>query len=349
MISRDHMLKFFQVAGAASGDNELKYDLQPRESATKTSEDAKLAVDTKVEPQSPKNKGKGKAGGQSPKNAGKAKGKGGQQAHLPQSMAFPMPPIDVPRSFMSSFCPLWGPMTMELKDFPPKQTAKTLLNFVNSRLWGAIDFVYVPQSESGSGNAGHAFLNFRSLTHVAQFAAIAHHEGMGSLVNADVYALDKKLEEIRKQIADGPDQGYKPKERAWHPKLVDFQGYHRPIPSGGDLSAAAPPFLSVTQQVASNRELLKHQVEFYFSADNMVKDVYLRSQQDEQGWIPIALIASFPKVRQFLPSVPDIVMIMGASDTVEVDGKAFKLRSKDHELRKKLSSKPSAESTAQPN
>jgi len=29
---------------------------------------------------------------------------------------------------------------------------------------------------------------------------------------------------------------------------------------------------------------------------NLVRDEYLRSNMDEQGWVPISLIASFPRV-----------------------------------------------------
>merc|ERR1719221_1351582 len=65
---------------------------------------------------------------------------------------------------------------MELKNLPPKHTLKSLLNFINARCWGAVDFVYIPQAENGSGNAGHAFLNFRSLAYVSQFALVVHHE-----------------------------------------------------------------------------------------------------------------------------------------------------------------------------
>ncbi|PWA96796.1 RNA-binding protein Lupus La [Artemisia annua] len=35
------------------------------------------------------------------------------------------------------------------------------------------------------------------------------------------------------------------------------------------------------------------QIEYYFSDDNLVKDNFLRSHMDEEGWVPVTLIAGF--------------------------------------------------------
>jgi la-related protein 1 len=32
------------------------------------------------------------------------------------------------------------------------------------------------------------------------------------------------------------------------------------------------------------------------SDDNLCKDTYLRQRMDDQGWVPLSLIAGFPKV-----------------------------------------------------
>ncbi|KAI8991344.1 hypothetical protein BDF20DRAFT_909135 [Mycotypha africana] len=48
-------------------------------------------------------------------------------------------------------------------------------------------------------------------------------------------------------------------------------------------------------------EILKsyicQQIEYYFSIDNLCKDVYLRSQMDSEGYVPLNLIAGFNRVR----------------------------------------------------
>ncbi|KAI9153662.1 hypothetical protein LWI28_014693 [Acer negundo] len=41
--------------------------------------------------------------------------------------------------------------------------------------------------------------------------------------------------------------------------------------------------------------LLINQIDYYFSDANLIKDEYLKSNLDEQGWVPIALIAGFPR------------------------------------------------------
>merc|ERR1719409_2119820 len=53
-------------------------------------------------------------------------------------------------------------------------------------------------------------------------------------------------------------------------------------------------------------ELLRRQVEFYFSVENLCKDIYLRSHMDEKGWTPLELIASFPKVQRLGASAAGI-------------------------------------------
>ncbi|CAK9156963.1 unnamed protein product [Ilex paraguariensis] len=39
-----------------------------------------------------------------------------------------------------------------------------------------------------------------------------------------------------------------------------------------------------------------NQIEYYFSSDNLIKDTFLRENMDDQGWVPIKLIAGFKKV-----------------------------------------------------
>ncbi|KAG4389128.1 hypothetical protein GLYMA_06G022100v4 [Glycine max] len=59
---------------------------------------------------------------------------------------------------------------------------------------------------------------------------------------------------------------------------------------------APPPamFYPVAETPLTNT--IANQIDYYFSDANLVKDEYLRSNMDEQGWVPISLIASFPRV-----------------------------------------------------
>lgn len=222
-------------------------------------------------------------------------------------------------------------MTMQLCGIAPKQSRASLLNFTNKFFPGAIDFLYVPRAADGTGNAGHAFLNFRSLPHLQHFIAFSpgYNRRVGTIVVANVLELDQALNDFRKSVQDGTNTT----DSNWHPVLIDFQGSHRALPNGKGLSANAPTFNSVAVSVDQNRAALKTQVEFYFSEDNLIKDVFLRSRMDKDGWASIELIASFPQVKKFLPSVQDILDLLVTSESVEVDEKGSRMRAKDEKLR----------------
>merc|ERR1719160_1088793 len=50
----------------------------------------------------------------------------------------------------------------------------------------------------------------------------------------------------------------------------------------------------------TSRNLVQRQVEYYFSAENLQKDMYLRQQMNEQGWVNIHIIAGFNRLRKLL-------------------------------------------------
>lgn len=67
-------------------------------------------------------------------------------------------------------------------------------------------------------------------------------------------------------------------------------GHHHPSPT--------PP---LQQQYCDLAAQLRHQIEFYFSASNLSRDDFLRSllnSRDHPGAVPVATIASFPRVRE---------------------------------------------------
>ncbi|RWW07611.1 hypothetical protein BHE74_00037627 [Ensete ventricosum] len=59
---------------------------------------------------------------------------------------------------------------------------------------------------------------------------------------------------------------------------------------------ALPPAVFIPTIDPQRASLLK-QIDYYFSSDNLCKDVFLRQKMDEQGWVPISLIAGFNRVR----------------------------------------------------
>lgn len=68
------------------------------------------------------------------------------------------------------------------------------------------------------------------------------------------------------------------------------------------------------------------QLEFYMSPDNLAKDVFLRQNMDDQGWINISLIASFNRLKQLTTDVNLVRSMMELSYMLEVNQQHNKVR-----------------------
>ncbi|XP_054793081.1 la-related protein 1B-like, partial [Prosopis cineraria] len=79
-----------------------------------------------------------------------------------------------------------------------------------------------------------------------------------------------------------------------------------------------PPICVQAPNPADLYDKIVDQVDFYFSFNNLVKDIYLRKQMDDQGWVPIGIIASFPKVKQLTGNVQIIADALKASSVIEI-------------------------------
>ncbi|KAK9946896.1 hypothetical protein M0R45_012336 [Rubus argutus] len=64
--------------------------------------------------------------------------------------------------------------------------------------------------------------------------------------------------------------------------------------------------------------LIVNQIDYYFSDTNLIRDEFLRSNMDAQGWVPISLIANFPRVKNLTTNVQLILDSLRASSNVEV-------------------------------
>eukprot|EP00268_Persea_americana_P034084 TRINITY_DN3370_c1_g2_i2.p1 TRINITY_DN3370_c1_g2~~TRINITY_DN3370_c1_g2_i2.p1 ORF type:complete len:554 (-),score=111.63 TRINITY_DN3370_c1_g2_i2:1733-3394(-) len=89
---------------------------------------------------------------------------------------------------------------------------------------------------------------------------------------------------------------------------------------------AAPPGVFMSAPDAGLRTMLVKQIDYYFSSENLCKDVFLRQNMDEQGWVPISLIASFNRVKQLTVYFPAIVEAVRSSTVVEVQGDKIRKR-----------------------
>ncbi|KAK4375691.1 hypothetical protein RND71_006368 [Anisodus tanguticus] len=110
-----------------------------------------------------------------------------------------------------------------------------------------------------------------------------------------------------------------------------------PPPPPVSVRVPYPPFL-VPHPVSSGastppspalplRESIMKQIEYYFSDQNLQNDQYLLSLMDDQGWVPISIIADFKRVKRMSTDTAFIIDALQASSTVEVKGD--KLRRRD--------------------
>ncbi|XP_013889639.1 la ribonucleoprotein 4Aa isoform X2 [Austrofundulus limnaeus] len=82
------------------------------------------------------------------------------------------------------------------------------------------------------------------------------------------------------------------------------------------------------QQVSSEnlRESLKKELEFYFSRENLSKDLYLMSQMDSDQFVPIWTIASMEGIKVLTTDMDLILDVLRSSPMVQVDEKGEKVR-----------------------
>merc|ERR1719187_2618785 len=66
------------------------------------------------------------------------------------------------------------------------------------------------------------------------------------------------------------------------------------------------------------KNYVKHQIEYYFSIDNLQRDFFLRRKMTPEGYLPISLIASFNRVQALTQDITFIVNSIENSDIVEV-------------------------------
>merc|ERR1712129_613639 len=97
----------------------------------------------------------------------------------------------------------------------------------------------------------------------------------------------------------------------------------------------------------AQRVQLKGQLEFYFSTENLCKDLFLRQQMDDDGWVSLQLISTFNRVKTHKATVEELSEILAESSVLEVNSETRQVRLKETELREKWA-KSSAGDAASP-
>ncbi|KAI4912867.1 hypothetical protein J4E90_006275 [Alternaria incomplexa] len=63
--------------------------------------------------------------------------------------------------------------------------------------------------------------------------------------------------------------------------------------------------------------MITTQVEYYFSVDNLIKDLYLRRHMDSQGFVALEFIAGFNRIKSLSPDIDMIRLVCQQSATIE--------------------------------
>lgn len=83
-------------------------------------------------------------------------------------------------------------------------------------------------------------------------------------------------------------------------------------------------FFPAAESSLSN--VIVNQIDYYFSDINLANDEFLKSNMDEEGWVPITLIANFPRVKNLTSNIQLILDSMRNSNVVDVQGDKLRRR-----------------------
>ncbi|GFR40100.1 hypothetical protein Agub_g652 [Astrephomene gubernaculifera] len=110
----------------------------------------------------------------------------------------------------------------------------------------------------------------------------------------------------------------------------NYPGYY----AGGMFFPAAPFNGSGNTDKAQTKQMVteavRKQIDYYFSVENLCKDIFLRSKMDDNGWIPLAVVANFNRVRILTLDWTLIVDAIADSPIVEVSSDSTMLRAREN-------------------
>ncbi|XP_061386821.1 la-related protein 1, partial [Musca vetustissima] len=122
----------------------------------------------------------------------------------------------------------------------------------------------------------------------------------------------------RHLLANGEYANYLPADAAGADPSFVLMGthYYGPMPAA-----------YIEMDAQSVKEAIKKQVEYYFSEENLTGDFFLRRKMDDEGCIPVTLIASFHRVLALTTDVALIITAIKESDKIELL-EGYKVRTK---------------------
>lgn len=101
-----------------------------------------------------------------------------------------------------------------------------------------------------------------------------------------------------------------------------FPAMHQQVYAAYDMQMppmAGAPFQAPQYWDSVVFNMLRSQIEYYFSIENLCKDMYLRRRMDSQGFVPLHFIAAFKRVRE-LSGEAGLSMVRAAcEESAEID------------------------------
>ncbi len=74
------------------------------------------------------------------------------------------------------------------------------------------------------------------------------------------------------------------------------------------------------------KDLVRQQLEFYFSRENLMYDKYLSSQMDVDNYVPIATLSTFNRIKRYQPTQELICEAVEESASLQLDPTRSKIR-----------------------
>ncbi len=103
---------------------------------------------------------------------------------------------------------------------------------------------------------------------------------------------------------------------ALSPIQTDMPGMSGGYPTMYPGIMSAVPYNAALEPMALI-SMVSAQLEYYFSIENLCKDMYLRSHMDSQGWVPLSVIAGFNRIKSLTEDMGLIRHVCQMSRNIE--------------------------------
>jgi len=94
------------------------------------------------------------------------------------------------------------------------------------------------------------------------------------------------------------------------------------LPTEGDLSQMSMVPANPNQEI---QNCLQAQLSYYFTEENLTKDIYLRNQMDSEGYVPVSLLAGFNRIKQLTNEEEKVYQALAEVPTLQVNGNKVRL------------------------